>query len=170
MLALNGLSSRYGSKNRRFTSWRRPVIWRCSESDLAVAEQVRLLDLRRGDEVLDAREAGADLERAGRALADLDVDVHLVGRRALLGRDVDALEVAERRDAAPRLLELRLAEELAFGDLHLATDHLVARLRVAADLDALEMHERAALDRHDHVDLVASRGRGSSAESASTLA
>ena len=42
---------------------------------LAVAEEVRLLDLRGGDEVLDAREAGADLERAGRPLGDLEVDV-----------------------------------------------------------------------------------------------
>jgi hypothetical protein len=33
-------------------------------------------------------------------------------------------------------LELGLAEELASFDLHLAADHLVARLRVAADLDA----------------------------------
>ena len=33
-------------------------------------------------------------------LGDLEVDVDRVGRRALLGRDVDALEVAERGDAA----------------------------------------------------------------------
>ena len=127
---------------------------RLQRERLAVAEQVRLLDLRGSDEVLDAREARADLERAGRTFADLDVDVHPVGCRALLGRDVDALEVAERRDAASRFLEQRLAEEVALGDLHLATDHLVARLRVAADLDALEVHERAALDRNDDVDLV----------------
>ena len=63
------------------------------------------------------------------------------------GRDVDALEVAEGDDAALARLELGLAEELPLLDLHLAADDLVARLRVALDLDALDVDERAAADR-----------------------
>src|SRR6185312_16706241 len=51
---------------------------------LTAAEQVVLRDLRLRDEVLDAGEPGADLERAGRPLGDLDVDLdELVGRTAL---------------------------------------------------------------------------------------
>jgi len=38
------------------------------------------------------------------------------------------LEVTERRHAALAVLEARLAEELSLLDLHLAADHLVARL------------------------------------------
>ena len=90
------------------------------------------------------REAGADLERAGRALGDLDVDVDELVGAAALGRDVDVLEEAERHDAALADLEVRLVEELALGDLHLAADDLVARLRVAADVDALEVGALAA--------------------------
>ena len=44
-------------------------------------------------------------------------------------------------------------EELALLDLHLATEDLVARLRVALDLDALDVDERSAADRDDDVDL-----------------
>src|SRR5207253_2279883 len=124
---------------------------------LAVAEQVRLLDLRRRDEVLDRREAGADLEGSRWSFGDLEVDVDRLGRRALLGRDVDALEVTERDDAALAVLELRLGEEVAFLDLHLATEDLVARLRVALHLDALDVDERSAADRDDDVDLLVDR-------------
>src|SRR5207302_1344462 len=73
---------------------------------LAVAEEVCLLDLRGENEVLDRREAGPDLERAGRAFADLDVDVDPVGRAAFFGRDVDPLEIPERGDEALGRLEL----------------------------------------------------------------
>ncbi len=127
---------------------------RLQRQALPVAEQVRLLHLRGGDEALDTGEARADLEGTGGALGDLDVDVHLVGGRALLLRDVHALEIAERGDALARLVEQRLAVLVALGDLHLAADDLVAGLGVAADLDAFEMDERPAHDGHDDVDLV----------------
>src|SRR5262249_47020887 len=130
---------------------------RLQRERLPVSEQVRLLDLRRRDEVLDRREARADLERARGPLGDLEVDVDALGRRALLRRDVDALEVTERDDAALAVFELRLREELTLLDFHFATEHLVARLRVALDLDALDVHERTAADRHDDVDLALHR-------------
>src|SRR6201999_1391037 len=112
---------------------------------LAVAEEVRLLHLRGRDEVLDAGEARADLEGARRLLADLDVDVDVGGVVALLGGEIDPLEVAERGDAALRLLQPGLAEELLLLDLHLATDDLVPRLGVALDLDAAEVDELVPL-------------------------
>ncbi len=73
---------------------------------------------------------------------------------ALLGGDVDALEVAERGDAPLAALQLGLAEEVLLGDLHLAADDAVAGLGVAADLDPAVFHRLATLDRHDDVDLL----------------
>ena len=58
-------SRKYGSKKRMRDELSEPGDLRLQGERLPVAEQVRLLDLRGGDEVLDAREAGADLERAG---------------------------------------------------------------------------------------------------------
>ena len=56
--------------------------------------------------------------------------------------DVDVIEVAERGDALLRVLQLGLAEDLPFLDLHLAAHDPVARLRVALDLDALHAQPR----------------------------
>ena len=89
-----------------------------------------------------------------RFLGDLDVDVDAVGRGAFLGGDVDALEVTERGDELFGGLELGLAEEAAFGDLHFAADDLVAGLGVAADLDAIEVDGRSAPDGDDDVHLL----------------
>src|SRR5690606_12137562 len=50
-----------------------------------------------------------------------------------------------------------LGEEVAFLDLHLATEDLVARLRVALHLDALDVDERPAADRDDDVDFLLDR-------------
>ncbi len=127
---------------------------RVERQRLAVAEEVGLLHLRGGDEVLDAGEARAHLEGAGRLLADLDVDVDVALVLALLGGDVDVLEVAERGDAALGAVELGLAEELALLDLQLAADDLVAGLGVALDLDAAEVDQPVPLDGHDDVDLL----------------
>ena len=59
---------------------------RVQREALAVPEQVRLLYLRRGDEILDAGEAGADLERPGGTLRHFDDGLDLVGRRAFARR------------------------------------------------------------------------------------
>ena len=113
---------------------------------LAAAEQVLHRDLALHDERLHRREPGAGRERAGRALADLELDVDAVLGAAPAGRDRDGFEVAERHHALPRSLEVGRAEQLALGDLELAADHLVAGLRVAADRDALDQRALAAHD------------------------
>jgi len=97
------------------------------------------------------------------ALRDLDVDVHLVVARAALRRDVDLLEEAQRRHAPLRVVQQRLVVGLALDDAQLAADDLVARLRVAADVDAIERDQIALLDLEGDVDgarlLVDGRGR-----------
>jgi hypothetical protein len=100
---------------------------------------------------LERAEARADLERAGRALADLDVHDDAIGRGAFLFAQLDALEVAELLDLCAALLGERLAVELALDEPHLAPDDAVPRLRVAEDVDALDAHERAAADDDRHV-------------------
>ncbi len=52
-----------------------------------------------------------------RSLGDLEVDDDAVGGRAFLFRDVDALEVAERRHARLAALDLGHVVELALDDL-----------------------------------------------------
>ena len=93
------------------------------------------------------------------------------GVAALLGRDVDALEVAERGDAAScDVSSLVSLKSCALLDLHLAADDLVARLGVALDLDALEVDERAAPDRRRRCRPRCLSGSSSVCGSASTLA
>jgi len=104
------------------------------------------------DEVLDGGEARADLERTGRTLADLDVHLDELVGAATLGRDHDVLEEAERGDAALGDLEVRVVEHLAFRDLHLAADHLVASLGVTANVDALEVRALSTRDLEGQVD------------------
>ena len=120
---------------------------------LAIAEEIRLLDLRGDDEILDAREASADLERARWTFRHFDVNIDPVWCGPLFGGDVDTLEVAESRDADSGLLELGLAKLLCLSDFQFSANDLIARLGVSANLNALEMHQGAAHDRHDDVDL-----------------
>src|SRR5262249_49326470 len=79
---------------------------------LAAAEQVLLLDLAGEQERLLRREAGAELERAGRALGHLVVDHDAIGRGAVFFRELDLLEVAERHHALLRALDQRLVVQL----------------------------------------------------------
>ena len=104
-----------------------------------VAEEVLLLDLAGEDELLDRAEARADLEGAGGALGHLDVHDDSVGRGALLLAHLDALEVAELVDQGAPIFELRLVVEVTLADPELPPDHRIASLRVAADVDSLDV-------------------------------
>ena len=69
-----------------------------------------------------------------------------------LGRQLDLLEEAERLHQALRAIEPRLVVELALVDAQLAADDLVARLGVAADVDAPEVDLVALLHLEGDVD------------------
>ena len=157
------MSRKYRSWNCSRKSCRRLDSCACTVNSLPAPEEVVLRDLRLGDEVLDRREAGADLEGAGRALGDLDVDLHhVVGRTAARG-DVDLLEVSQGVHAPLRIVERRLAVGLALDDAQLAPDDLVAGLGVAVDVDPLEVDQLSLLNLEGHVDgagLLVDRGRG----------
>src|SRR5690606_30120305 len=117
---------------------------RLQRQALPVAEQVGLLDLRGGDEVLDAGEAGGDLDGARRLYGCVGWHVQPVRRRALLRRSVAAAAVPVVRDAAPRPLQERVAEPTALQALRLPPDHSIASHGVAPDLEAVEAHAGAA--------------------------
>src|SRR5262249_32251053 len=120
---------------------------------LSVPEQVGLLDLSRCDEVLDAREASADLEGARRPFGDLEVDIDGLRRGALLRREIAASEVTESDVASFALFEVVFTEELPFFDLHLPPQDLVTRLGIAFDLDALDVDLGPATNGDDDIDL-----------------
>ena len=95
------------------------------------------------------RIAGADREFAGRLLDDVDDQDDLVRLGARRGRDVDRLEETKRFQAPLGALDQHLVEGVAFADVELAADDIVARAGVAADLDALDIGLGALVDRVD---------------------
>ena len=123
------------------------------EDLLAPAEQVPLADVERGEQAVEAAVAGADAEHAGRPLLDLDVHHDLVGRGPLLGVDVDLVEESQVEQALPAAHELLEREQLALGHPQLPPKDLFRALRVAADVDPLDVDRSALDDRDDHVDL-----------------
>ena len=130
---------------------------------LAAAEEVGFLHRDFGDQALGGRHAGGDRERTGRLVLDVDDDDHLVGRRPLPGRDRHGLEVAERAQAAFSLVDQHPVVCVAFGNIELAANDVIAGLGVAADFDALDIGARALVDhvgdRDDVVGVVAIAAR-----------
>src|SRR5205085_4518162 len=98
--------------------------------------------LNRGvdQEALEAREAGRELQLAGRALLDLDAEDDAVRRGALRLRDFQiVLKEAERLDEIARAADADVVEGIALGEAELAADHLVVRRRVARNVDSLDI-------------------------------
>ena len=114
---------------------------------LAAAEQVALADADFGDEAVGGRIAAGDRELAGRLLFHVDIEDDAVGRRARLVGDLHVLEVVEVLQPPLGAVDQRAVVGVAFGDIELAPDDVVARARVAADIDALDVGARALLDR-----------------------
>ena len=141
------------------TSWRRPETCALQGERLPVAEEVRLLDLRGGDEVLDRCEKPAPTWKVPVGFsATSKLTMILSGVRALLGRDVDALEVPERRDAPLDCARGFVSLKSCASSISISRrSDLVARLGVPLHLDALDVDERAAPDGDDDVDLLVHR-------------
>ena len=106
---------------------------------LAAAEEVRLGIGELGHDALSRRIAAAEADRAGRLVLDVDDDDHAVRRRARAVRDVDLLEVAETVQTAFGPLDQRMVVGVAFADIELAADDVVAGACVADDVDPLDI-------------------------------
>ena len=92
------------------------------------------------------------MERTRRLLGDFDVDHHLIAAGSFFFGDVDSFEVAELIHQCAAVFELGLIVEVAFADSKLSPDDGVARLRVAADVEALDVDQRPSKDVDGHVD------------------
>ena len=93
------LSRKYGSKKRRLTSWRSAETCACSASDWPLPKRFACctcaVAMKFSIELKPAPTWNVPVGFSATSTLMLS----LSGRRPLLGRDVDALEVAERRDA-----------------------------------------------------------------------
>ena len=107
---------------------------------------------RRAGRLAARRIAGADRELAGRLLDDVDDQNDLVRLGARRRRNLDRLKEIKRFQPPLRALDQHLVEGVAFADVELAADDVVARARVAADLDALDIGLGALVDRIDDRD------------------
>src|SRR5258708_5447161 len=115
--------------------------------ELAGAEDVGLRERGRQRELLHAREADAEEQRAGGPLLHGIHDVDLVGAAFdRLRLDVHFREILGAVDAPARKLDLGGVVIAALELAHLAAYHLVARLRVAGDVDAPHVHPPARVD------------------------
>ncbi len=115
--------------------------------ELAAAEEVRFGDRHFADEAVRRRVAARDA-RTG-PWADLRRRRHdhdAVGRGARLVRDANALEEAEVVEAAFGPVDEDVIVGVAFAQVELAADDVVARAGVAANVDALDVDARAFLD------------------------
>ena len=123
--------------------------------ELATTEEVLFFDRGLQNEAVTAdRVAGADAERAGRLVDHIDNHDDAIRSTARRGRDVDGREVAESLQTALGAADGLLVEGVAFGDVELATDDIVTRTGVAADLDALDIGALALVDQIGHADRV----------------
>ena len=117
---------------------------------LAATEEVALGERNLAEEAVRSGVAAAQRELTGGLVFDLDIDDHAIGFRTRLVGDADVLEVAEIAQATGRPFDQRLVVGVAFTKIELATDHIIARAGVAADVDALNIDLRALF--HDIVD------------------
>ena len=121
-------------------SWLLAPIAEPEEHLLAPAEEVALGDVEGAEEAVEASCSRAPMLKSPVALSVTStLTTILSGRRAGLGGDVHLVEVAqvEQPLAAPHQLLVR--EQLALGHAELAAQDLLRALRVAADVDPLDV-------------------------------
>ena len=121
---------------------------------LAPAEEVLLGDLGHQHGAVLAAVACADREQARGALLDADIDVRQVLLGPFGGLKIHFLEVTEPAEPGVAALQLVAVVEFPFREGQLPADDLVACLRVAGDVDPVEVDEVSFLDVVGDVDLL----------------
>ena len=123
----------------------------------ARSQEVALRDRDLPHEAVGGGIAAHDREIAGRLLFDVDVDHHPVGRRTGLVGDLHGLEEIQTLDAPLGAIDQGAIVGIAFRNIELAPDHVVARARIAADVDALDIGPDALIDDEGDADEVVLR-------------
>jgi hypothetical protein len=108
--------------------------------------KIALADRNFADDAVRRGIAAAHRELAGQLLDDIDIDQHPVRGRAGLVGDAHALEIAEIVQPPLRPVDQDAVIGIAFEQIELAPDHMVARARIADDIDALDIDPRAFFD------------------------
>src|SRR5690606_3443236 len=119
---------------------------------LAKTEEVALGERQLAKDAVGGGVAGACAILTGRLLDNVDVEDDLVRGRARGGRNLDAREEAEGFDVLAATDNGRTVERVAFSKAQLATDHEVAGLDVAGDVDALDIDASTFVDQVGHVE------------------
>ena len=119
---------------------------------VAAAEEIPLRQRDIADYSVAARIANAERELAGRLLDHLHDHDHAIVGGAGLGEDAHVAEIAEPLQPALGPIDQHAVEGIALGNVELAADDIVARARVAAHLDALDVDPRALVDDVGHAD------------------
>ncbi len=88
---------------------------------------------------------------------DLDVEHHPIRRRAVVGRNLHRFERRQLLQAPLGGVDQTAIIGVALGNVELAPDHLVARERIAVNVDSLDIAAWAVVKREDDVDDI---GRG----------
>ena len=121
---------------------------------LAAAEEVGLRERHFGDRPFERRIAAGKADRSRRLVLDLDGHDHAVRRRAGPGRDMHRLEEVEVVEPALAAFDQRVIVGVAFADIELAPDHVIAGARVADDVDPLNVDLRRVIDGESERDRV----------------
>ncbi len=110
------------------------------------AQQVALAHADFRDQPIDGRIAAGNGKIAGQLLLDIDVDDDAVGRRAGLLGDFHGLEIVQILEPPLGAVEQHFVERVAFGDIELAPDDVIAGAGVAADVDPFDIGARPLVD------------------------
>ena len=119
---------------------------------VATSHEVAVDDTDFRDEPVRRRVAAGNRELAGRLLFDIDIDDHAVRRRTGLIGDPYRLEKAEVLQPSFCTIDQRPVIGIALAEIEFAADHVIARSRIAADIDALDIGSRTFLDDESNID------------------
>src|SRR5262249_51066219 len=116
------------------------------------AEQVAFGDADFAHESIRDRIAARNRKFTGRLLFDVDVENDAIGSRAWVGRYLDAFEITEVLEASLGPIYQRAIVGIAFHDVEFAADHVIARARIPADVDPLDIGALRLGDGEEEID------------------
>src|SRR5262249_21962091 len=116
------------------------------------AEQVAFGDADFAHESIRGRIAARNRKFTGRLLFDVDVENDAIGSRAWVGRYLDAFEITEVLEASLGPIYQRAIVGIAFHDVEFAADHVIARARIPADVDPLDIGALRLGDGEEEID------------------
>ena len=131
---------------------------------LARTVEIALAHFDLDERAIGCRVTAGNVEIAGRLVDRLDIEDGMVRGRARPVRYLHRFEVVQILQAPFGPVYQRLVVGIAFRDVELAPDHVIAGARVAMDLDPFDIGSRSLFDHEGDVDTlrsgIASEARG----------